>query len=74
MSKNLSARYYQENKERLLKKLMKYIKTFLQNKKKSKNMIVNITKISQKMKKINWLSIENNHDFDTYKYQSRSID
>ena len=37
-------------------------------------MIVNITKISQKMKKINWFSIENNHDFDTYKYQSRSID
>ena len=34
MSKNLSDRYYQENKERLLKKLMKYNKTFLQNKKK----------------------------------------
>ena len=52
MSKNLSAKYYQENKGRLHKKLLKYIKTFLRKKKKqSDNMVVNITKISLKMKK-----------------------
>ena len=61
MSKNLSAKYYQENKERLQKKLVKDIKIFIKKeKKKSNNMVVNVTKISQKMKKINWLSIEKN--------------
>ena len=41
------------------KKLVKDIKIFLKKKKKkSNNMVVNVTKISQKMKKINWLSIE----------------
>ena len=45
MSTNLSAKYYQENKERLQKKL---IKIFLQKKKeKSNNMVVNVTKISE---------------------------
>ena len=34
MSKNLSAKYYQENKERLLKKLVKDMKIFLRKKKK----------------------------------------
>ena len=34
MSKNLSAKYYQENKERLLKKLVQDIKIFLRKKKK----------------------------------------
>ena len=34
MSKNLSANYYQENKEKLKKKLMKNIKIFLKKKKK----------------------------------------
>ena len=33
MSKSLSATYYQENKERLQKKLMKDIKIFLRKKK-----------------------------------------
>ena len=61
MSKNLSAKYYQENKERLQKKLGKDIKIFLKNKKnKSDNMIVKVTKVSQKMKAINWLSLEKN--------------
>ena len=61
MSKNLSAKYYQKNKERLQKKLVKDIKNFLKKqKKKSNNMVVNVTKISQKMKKINWLSTEKN--------------
>ena len=32
MSKNLSAKYYQENKERLQKESMKYIKIFLKKK------------------------------------------
>ena len=52
MSKNLSAKYYQKNKERLQKtKLVKDIKIFLKKKKtKSDNMVVNVTKISQKMK------------------------
>ena len=34
MSKNLSAKYYQENKESLQKKLVKYIKIFLKKKTK----------------------------------------
>ena len=61
LSKNLSAKYYQENKERLQKKLVKDITIFLKKKKKkSDNMVVNIIKISQKMIKINWLSIGKN--------------
>ena len=36
MSKNLSGKYYQENKERLQKKLVKDIKIFLKQKKKKK--------------------------------------
>ena len=59
MSKNLSAKYYQENKERLQKKLAKDIKIFLKKKKKESNtMAVNVTKISQKMKNKSLLSIE----------------
>ena len=51
MSKNLSAKYYQENKESLQKKLVKDIKIFIKKeKKKSNNMVVNVTKISQKKK------------------------
>ena len=61
MSKNLSAIYYQENRERLQEKLVKDIKTFLKKKKKkSNNMVVNVTKISQKMKNKSLLSIEKN--------------
>ena len=41
------------------RKLMKDIKIFLKRKmKKSNNMVVIVTKISQKMKKVNWLSIK----------------
>ena len=59
ISKNVSAKYDQENKERLQKKLVKDIKIFLnKKKKKSNNMVVKVTKISQKMKEINWLSIK----------------
>ena len=61
MSENLSAKYYQGNKERLQKRLVEDIKIFLKKKnEKSHNMVVNFAKISQKMKKIKWLSIEKN--------------
>ena len=51
MSKKLSAKYCEENKERLQKKLEKDIKIFLKKKnKKTINMVVHVTKISQKMK------------------------
>ena len=61
MSKNLSAKYYQENKERLQEKVEKDIKIFQKKQtKNSTNMVVNVTRISQKMKKVNWLSIEKN--------------
>ena len=50
MSKSLSAKYFQETKERLQEKLVKDIKIFLKKKKKnSTNVIVNNTKISLKM-------------------------
>ena len=55
--KNLSTKYYQENKERLQKKLLKDIKIFLNKKKKKSDNIAYLKiatlKISQKMKKIN---------------------
>ena len=61
MSKNSSAKYYEENKERLQKKLVKDINIFLKKKKKkSGNMVVNVTKISQKMKNKSLLSKEKN--------------
>ena len=45
MPKTLSAKYYQENKERLKKQARERIKTFLKKKKqKTKNMVVNVTK------------------------------
>ena len=64
MPKNLSAKYYQENKERLQKKkLVKNIKIFRRKKKKkSSNMVVNVTKVSQKVKKKSLPSIEKNRE------------
>ena len=47
MSKTLSVKYYQENKERLERK----------KKKRSNKMVVNFTKISKKMKIKSLLSI-----------------
>ena len=48
MLKNSSAKYYQDNKERLPKKLLKDVKGFLKKKKnKSENMVMKDTKISQ---------------------------
>ena len=59
MSRNWSAKYYQESKERLHKKLMKDIKVFLkEERKRNDNMVVNVTKTSQKMKNKSLLSIE----------------
>ena len=40
MSKTLSVKYYQENKDRLPKKLLKDIKIFLKKKKKKSNNVV----------------------------------
>ena len=48
MSKNLLAKYYQGNKE-TQQKLVKDIKIFLK-KKKNDNVVVYLTKISQKIK------------------------
>ena len=57
--KDSSARYYQNNKERLQKKLLKDIKVFLKKKMtKSDIMVVNKTKIYQKMKNKYLLIIE----------------
>ena len=39
---------------------MKGIKIFLKKKKKSHNMIMKVAEILQNMKKINWMSIEEN--------------
>ena len=61
MSTTLSTKYYQENKYRLQKKLVKDIKIFLKKKKKkSYNMVMNVKKISQKIKNKIFLSIEKN--------------
>ena len=58
MSKNLSAKYYHGNIEKLQEKaLKKYQK---KKKKKKNNMVVNIIKISQKMKSKSLLCIEKN--------------
>ena len=59
MHKDSSAKYYQNNKERLQKKLVKDFKVFLKKKKKKSNdMVVNDTKIYQKIKNKSWMSIE----------------
>ena len=59
MSKDSSAEYYQDNKERIQKKLVKDIKVFLKKKKKkSDNISMNDIKISLEMKNKGRLSIE----------------
>ena len=61
MSKNSSAKYYQNNKERLQKKSReRYQSLSIEEKKESDNMVVNDTKIYPKMKNKSLLSIENN--------------
>ena len=60
MSKDSSAKYYHNNKERLQKKkLVKDIKIFLKKKKRG-NIAEYITKIFQKLKNKSLLSIEKN--------------
>ena len=65
ISKNLSSKYHQENKESLKKMLVKDIKIFLRKKKIKSNvmnvMFVNVTKMSQKMKSKSLLRIEKNY-------------
>ena len=60
MSKNLSAKYYQENKERLQKQKRACRYENLSKKEKGDNMVMNVRKISQKMKNKPLLSIEKN--------------
>ena len=58
MSKNVSDKNYQENKDRLQKKLTKDLSN--EEKEKSDNIVVNNKKIYQKMKNKSLLSIEKN--------------
>ena len=62
MSKTLSTKYYLEDKERLQKKTREGYENFSKEEKeeKSNNMLVNVTKIYQKMKNKSFLSIEKN--------------
>ena len=61
MSKDSSGKYYQNNKERLHKKLVKDIKVFIKKKKKkSGNVVLSDTKIYQNMKNECLLIIEKN--------------
>ena len=65
MYKNLSAKYYQGNRD-YQKNLVKGIKIFLKKKKvRSDNMVMIVTKISQKTKTINQFSTEKNTLFST---------
>ena len=58
MSKNLSAKYYQENKKRLQKKARERYQNLSKEGKEKKGQYGR--KISLKMKKIDWMSIEKN--------------
>ena len=59
MPKNLSAKYDHENKERLQKKAReRYQNLSKEEKEKNDNMVVNVIKISQKMKKKSLLGIQ----------------
>ena len=61
MSKDLSAKYYQSNKERLREKACeRYQSLSKDQKEKSNNMVVNDTKIGEKIKSKSLLSIEEN--------------
>ena len=59
MSKNILAKYYQESKERLQQKARERCQNLSkEEKEKSDNMFVNVTKISQKMENKSLLSIK----------------
>ena len=53
MSKNLSARYFQENKKNTIKKSRERYQNLSEEEteKKSNNMVLNVRKVSQKMEK-----------------------
>ena len=55
MSKIKSAKYYQERKS--TKKALENL-SIEKKEKKSSNRVVSVTNISQKIKNINWLSVE----------------
>ena len=57
LSKNLSAKYYQQNKEILQKKAHKRYQNISKDETKTNNMVANITQISHKMKNKGLLSI-----------------
>ena len=62
-SKKLFGKYYQANKNDYKRKLAKHFKDiniFLKKKTNSDNMILNVTKLSQKMKIKSFLNIEKN--------------
>ena len=61
MSKNLLAKYYHENKERVQKKASeRYQNRFKDEKEESNNLVVNVRKISEKMKNKSLSSVEKN--------------
>ena len=61
MSKSLSAKRYQENKQRLqIKARERYQNLSKEDKEIIDNMVANVKKISQEMKNKNLLSIEKN--------------
>ena len=60
MFKDLSPKYYQNNKERLKKSSRKISKILKEDKEKNDNMVVNGTKFYQKMKNKSLLNIEKN--------------
>ena len=59
MSKDISAKYYQDKTEKIQKKIEKDIKVLLK-KKKSNNIVVKDTKVYQNMKNKSWLSMQIN--------------
>ena len=62
MSKDSSTDYYQNNKERLQRKALERRKSHSkEEKEKRDNMVASNTKIYQKMKNKNFLSIEKNN-------------
>ena len=61
MSKNPSAKYYQENKERLQLKAQERYQSLSKEEKRSYNMVVNDTKIYQKIKRKILFSIKKYH-------------
>ena len=61
MPKNLSGKYYQENKERLQNKAReRYQNLSKKENEKTNNMVAKVTKISQKMKNNCLFNIETN--------------